>query len=69
MVFLAPVQCIGEAFGVDVADEAQKQQLSVKPANLMQIFDVYLKTEAKRKGGAAPAEVICYVSSAAGTGS
>ena len=58
------VQCIGEAFGVDVANEAQKQQLSVKPANLQQIFDVYLKTEAKRKGsGAAPAaNEVCFTS-------
>merc|ERR1712093_954080 len=41
------IQCIGEAFSVDMADEGQKSQLSVKPANLQQIFDVYLKTKAK----------------------
>lgn len=39
------MQCIGEAFGVDPADEAQKEQYSTKPANLLSIFEVYLKTK------------------------
>ena len=38
------MQCIGEAFGVDPNDETQTQRLSVKPASLQNIFDVYLKT-------------------------
>ncbi|KAG1083743.1 hypothetical protein G6F42_022087 [Rhizopus arrhizus] len=33
------MQCIGEAFGVDAADEAQKELYSTKPANLLSIFD------------------------------
>ncbi|KAH9853038.1 hypothetical protein C2E23DRAFT_885032 [Lenzites betulinus] len=41
------VQCIGEAFGVDPADKAQADRLSVKPANLLSIFDVFLKTKDK----------------------
>lgn len=39
------MQCIGEAFGVDPADEAQKELYSTKPANLLSIFEVYLKTK------------------------
>lgn len=38
------IQCIGEAFGVDPSDDAQVQRLSVKPATLQTIFDVFLKT-------------------------
>ncbi|KAI3615513.1 hsc70 cochaperone [Moniliophthora roreri] len=41
------VQCIGEAFGVDPSDEKQVERLSVKPATLQSIFDVYLKTRDK----------------------
>ena len=41
------VQCIGEAFEVDPSDEAQRERLSVKPATLPTIFDVFLKTRAK----------------------
>jgi small glutamine-rich tetratricopeptide repeat-containing protein alpha len=41
------VQCIGEAFGVDPADKGQANRLSVKPATLQTIFDVYLKTKDK----------------------
>jgi len=41
------IQCIGEAFGVDPSDQAQKDKLSVKPATLASIFDVYLKTKDK----------------------
>ena len=41
------VQCIGEAFGVNPSDEAQGQQLSIKPATLQTIFDEYLDTKEK----------------------
>ncbi|CAL1696240.1 unnamed protein product [Somion occarium] len=41
------VQCIGEAFGVDPTDEPQRDRLSVKPATLQSIFDVFLKTRDK----------------------
>ncbi|KAF5375174.1 hypothetical protein D9758_000040 [Tetrapyrgos nigripes] len=41
------VQCIGEAFGVDPSDQQQVERLSVKPATLPTIFDVYLKTREK----------------------
>ncbi len=41
------VQCIGEAFGVDPANQEQVNRLSVKPATLQSIFEVYLKTKDK----------------------
>ncbi|EJD55100.1 TPR-like protein [Auricularia subglabra TFB-10046 SS5] len=41
------IQCIGEAFGVDPSDDGQRTKLSIKPATLPSIFDVYLKTQAK----------------------
>ena len=41
------VQCIGEAFGVDPTDQGQVDRLSVKPATLQSIFDVFLKTKDK----------------------
>lgn len=41
------IQCIGEAFGVDPSDESQRERLSVKPATLPTIFDVFLKTREK----------------------
>jgi len=45
------VQCIGEAFGVDPSDQQQAEKLSVKPATLPAIFDVYLKTQEKATSG------------------
>ncbi|KAJ3972305.1 putative stress-induced protein STI1 [Lentinula raphanica] len=45
------VQCIGEAFGVDPSNAEQVSRLSVKPATLQSIFDVYLKTKEKVDGG------------------
>lgn len=50
------VQCIGEAFGVDPTDQEQVDRLSVKPATLQSIFDVFLKTKDKisSTGQAAP---------------
>ena len=41
------VQCIGEAFGVDPTDQGQVDRLSVKPATLQSIFDVFLRTKDK----------------------
>ncbi|KAL2919509.1 Small glutamine-rich tetratricopeptide repeat-containing protein 2 [Polyrhizophydium stewartii] len=41
------IQCIGEAFGVDPADAAQQEQYSIKPANLVSVFDVVLATQRK----------------------
>jgi small glutamine-rich tetratricopeptide repeat-containing protein alpha len=41
------IQCIGEAFGVDPADEDQSEKLSVKPATLQSIFDVFIRTRDK----------------------
>ncbi|CCM00340.1 uncharacterized protein FIBRA_02370 [Fibroporia radiculosa] len=38
------IQCIGEAFGVDPTDDRQNERLSVKPATLQSIFDVFIKT-------------------------
>jgi small glutamine-rich tetratricopeptide repeat-containing protein alpha len=38
------VQCIGEAFGVDPSDQQQTEKLSIKPAGLQSIFDLFLKT-------------------------
>ncbi|KAJ6501633.1 putative stress-induced protein STI1 [Mycena vitilis] len=49
------IQCIGEAFGVDPSDEQQVSRLSVKPATLPTIFDVFLKTREKVGASAAPA--------------
>ena len=43
------VQCIGEAFGVDTSNKTQKDRLSIKPATLQSIFDVYLKTTASAR--------------------
>ncbi|KAJ1310801.1 hypothetical protein OPQ81_009321 [Rhizoctonia solani] len=41
------IQCIGEAFGVDPSNKEQTEKLSIKPANLQSLFDVYLKTKDK----------------------
>lgn len=41
------VQCISESFGVDPSNSEQVARLSVKPATLQSIFDVYLKTKDK----------------------
>ena len=47
LMYISTVQCIGEAFGVNPSDEAQRQKLSIKPATLQSLFDVYLKTKEK----------------------
>jgi small glutamine-rich tetratricopeptide repeat-containing protein alpha len=46
-LFIPTVQCIGEAFGVDPSNKEQSQTLSVKPATLQSIFDVFIKTRDK----------------------
>ncbi|KAJ7814106.1 putative stress-induced protein STI1 [Mycena olivaceomarginata] len=58
------IQCIGEAFGVDPSDEQQVARLSIKPATLPTIFDVFLKTREK-VGAAAPASSSASTSSEA----
>ncbi|KAF9357299.1 hypothetical protein BGX26_003948 [Mortierella sp. AD094] len=52
------IQCIGEAFGVDLNDAAQAQTYSTKPATLMSIFEVFVNAQKKlanKNAGAAPA--------------
>lgn len=48
------VQCIGEAFGVDPSDKEQSERLSIKPANLESVFDLFLKTRDKVASSSAP---------------
>src|ERR1700732_1126815 len=48
------VQCIGEAFGVDPSDSEQSESLSINPASLQTIFDVFIKTQAKVGSGSGP---------------
>ena len=59
-----PAQSIGEAFGVDATDSQQRERLSVKPANLQSIFDVYLKTRDKVSAEAIPPPLKSQVSPA-----
>ncbi|KAG0350930.1 hypothetical protein BG005_009564 [Podila minutissima] len=49
------IQCIGEAFGVDINDAAQAQTYSTKPATLVSIFDVFVNAQKKLKPAAAAA--------------
>jgi small glutamine-rich tetratricopeptide repeat-containing protein alpha len=49
------VQCIGEAFGVDSSNQEQATRLSVRPATLQTIFDVFIKTRDKISPNAASA--------------
>ncbi|CCO27882.1 similar to Hsc70 cochaperone SGT [Rhizoctonia solani AG-1 IB] len=53
------IQCIGEAFGVDPSNTEQKEKLSIKPATLQSLFDVYLKT--KDKVGAQVSFSLCPI--------
>ncbi|KAF8342570.1 uncharacterized protein EI90DRAFT_764058 [Cantharellus anzutake] len=48
----ASIQCIGEAFGVDPNDPTQCERLSIKPATLSSLFDVFSRTQSKLKAGA-----------------
>lgn len=41
------VQSIAEAYGVDPNDKQQRDRLSIKPATLMSMFELYLKTREK----------------------
>ncbi|KAJ2495172.1 Small glutamine-rich tetratricopeptide repeat-containing protein 2 [Coemansia sp. RSA 2052] len=40
-------QCISDAFGINLEDDAQAKELSLKPFSLDKVFDVYLSTQAK----------------------
>ena len=42
-------QCISEAFGIDLDDAAQQKALSIQPASLLSIFEVFQKTQKKRQ--------------------
>ncbi|KAJ3333440.1 hypothetical protein HDU76_008062 [Blyttiomyces sp. JEL0837] len=44
------IQCVGEAFGFDYSDESLASTLSIKPATLPTIFDVFLNTQKKVSG-------------------
>lgn len=48
------VQCIGEAFGVDPSDEQQRERLSIKPASLTSLFDLFLKTRERMSASSPP---------------
>lgn len=61
------MQCIGEAFEVDPADEAQRERLSVKPATLLSIFDVFLKTRDKLASPSASSSTSTSTSAPAST--
>ncbi|KAF9947498.1 hypothetical protein BGZ65_008761, partial [Modicella reniformis] len=41
------IQCIGEAFDVDLNDPTQAQTFSTKPATLMSIFEVFVNAQKK----------------------
>jgi hypothetical protein len=43
--WIVAMQCIGDVFGVDPTDAQQRQALSIKPASLSSLFDVFLKTQ------------------------
>ncbi|KAG5648245.1 hypothetical protein DXG03_006203 [Asterophora parasitica] len=49
------IQCIGEAFNVDPSNQEQADKLSVKPATLQTIFDVFIKTRDKVGSSPSPA--------------
>lgn len=63
------VQCIGEAFGVDPTNDDQSKRLSVKPASLQNIFDVYLKTKEKASTPVAQTSTSASTSSRSAPGS
>ncbi|KAJ8703042.1 Small glutamine-rich tetratricopeptide repeat-containing protein 2 [Pleurotus ostreatus] len=49
------VQCISDSFQVDPSDASQVQKLSVKPATLQSIFNVFLQTKDKVGSGSGEA--------------
>ncbi|KAL0950701.1 hypothetical protein HGRIS_007478 [Hohenbuehelia grisea] len=62
-------QCIGDAFGVDPSNEDQVKKLSVKPATLPTIFNVFLKTRDKVGSGAAASATAAAAASASSSAS
>jgi tetratricopeptide (TPR) repeat protein len=52
---LSQVQCIGEAFGVDPDNKEQTEKLSIAPAKLLNVFDVFLKTRQRTQGSSSSA--------------
>ncbi|KAJ3342357.1 hypothetical protein HDU93_002473 [Gonapodya sp. JEL0774] len=48
------LQCISDSFSLDLTDVAQQTLYSIKPLNLLSIFDVYLKTLAAKQAPKAP---------------
>ncbi|TRM65670.1 hypothetical protein BD626DRAFT_535225 [Schizophyllum amplum] len=48
------IQCIGEAFGVDPTNNTQAKELSIKPATLQTIFDVFMKTRSRVQAAPEP---------------
>ncbi|KAG2023612.1 cytoplasmic protein [Coprinopsis cinerea AmutBmut pab1-1] len=50
------IQCIGEAFGVDPESEEQAAKLTIKPAKLLNIFDVFLKTRERTQAPSSAAQ-------------
>lgn len=48
------MQCIAEAFGVDPDSAEDDKAYSIKPASLLSILDVFLKTKAKSFASASP---------------
>ncbi|KAL7417002.1 hypothetical protein BDY24DRAFT_333138, partial [Mrakia frigida] len=41
------IECIAEAFGIDPTSASQQEQYSIKPASLLSLLDVYLRTKEK----------------------
>ncbi|KAJ3406263.1 hypothetical protein HDU80_011614 [Chytriomyces hyalinus] len=48
------IACIGEAFGFDFSDAAQTKALSIKPATLSGLFDVYVNAASKAADAKTP---------------
>lgn len=57
-VVACSVQCIGEAFGVNLSDKEQSERLSIKPATLESVFDLFLKTRDRVASSSAPPKPI-----------
>ncbi|KAJ3351681.1 hypothetical protein GGF32_004110 [Allomyces javanicus] len=60
------MQCLQDVFKVDLDDAEQQALFSMKPASLMSVFDVYLKTKAANdaKARAVPAAAAAAASAA-----
>ena len=43
------MECIQEAFGIDLNDNTDQATYSMKPGNLMSIFNVFVNTQKKVK--------------------